>query len=158
LRVPGKLSLAPLFSNQLVAWKKDDSDQLSKVGMILDVLLMGQRFITCPKEWCGGDETKFMQTQDGYDAGLIFYEKIVMNYGGDTDKPKWPGKPPPVVFLTVLLDTTPEIESRLGELQRKWAEIHQVEEKQARVHWINKWDPNPGERIVTLISDWNDCE
>lgn len=139
--------------DQLIAWKNTDPSLLESVGLILDVLLMGQRFITCPRQWCGEEETRHWQTANGYDAGLLFCEKLVMNMGGKSGKPHWM-KPPPIIFLTIINTMAADLEQRYYAIRERWAQAHDVETTAAKVKWIGKWQSDPGQELVEALRKW----
>jgi hypothetical protein len=124
----------------LVDIKISYPDQLKNIGLILDVMLTAQRYITCPVKWYGGEQPLYLPTQDGYDAGLIFYEKLIL--GIDiSKKPLW-NPPPPVLFLTVLHTDFKDTEQRLEVIRTEWARAYSIKPEQARVKWLRKWEAN----------------
>jgi hypothetical protein len=125
--------------NYLINARQNRSD-LSKIGLILDVLLAAQRYIVCPSEWTGDKSPLYFQTQDGYDAGVLFYEKFVL--GLNLSKTPFWSPPPPVLFLTVLHTDFKETEQRLERIRLEWAKLNNVSQELSKVKWLRKWDAN----------------
>lgn len=133
--------------------KRKKDNILKNMGLILDVLLPGQEYITSPAEWLSGTEPIFYPTKNGYDAGLVFYEKVIMNINQQEEvKPLW-SPPPPVLFLTVLHTEHENIEQRINKLKFEWGKINKVEPDKVLVRWVRKWDATNG-RLVKLLKEW----
>jgi len=146
---PGKLI------NRLVESAQTDlCNELETTGVILDVLLMGQQYITCPKDWCDGNEDEFFHTKNGYDAGLLLYEKVILPF--HPNQRCWKDGPPPVVFLTVLHTHYKDIDKRILALKEVWADRHKIDPKDAKVYWIRKWEVRENPEI--LVNMLRACE
>ncbi|KJU84972.1 hypothetical protein MBAV_002833 [Candidatus Magnetobacterium bavaricum] len=135
--------------------KEEVPDILNNYGLILDVLLMGNRYITCPPEWSGGQKTNFFPTdKSGYDGGIAFYERIILGMG-IKDSPIW-NPPPPVLFLTVLKQGDENIEQRVETIKEKWA-IAACDGfiDRAKVAWLGKWDANE-KKLREIFKGWGE--
>ncbi len=134
--------------NFLIGIKKKSPNDLKDMRLILDVLLPAQPILTCPSDWCGGKEPLFIQTEQGYDAGFVFFEKIIMYENA------WV-PPPPVIFLTVMPVTDPVIEQRLNNLRLKWSNAHGVSPEAAHIEWLRKWDADE-KSLERLLKSWGE--
>jgi hypothetical protein len=120
---------------------------LAEFGLILDINLTGFNYITCPKEWSTEEKTIFWQTNKGYDAGLIYYEKVIL---GKPENPYW-NPLPPVIFLTVVDTGYIVAENRLQELKHFWQKINN--KNYSNVIWIKKWDALNNDILIKKMKE-----
>ena len=122
----------PTLQERLLQLSHDTADALREAILILDVMLGGHLFVDCPQEW-GEQAPERYRTNNGYDAGLVFYERLVLDHPLEP----WKGQPPPVVFLTAR-EFQQAQEQDLERLRTKWAEAWKVKVDSAKVRWITK--------------------
>ena len=131
-----------------------NQNQLSEYGLILDVMLKKNLYITIPTEWSGESELKMYKTNDGYDAGLVFYEKAILY---KTKEPgTWWSPPPPVIFLSVMTLST-SIPERLNLIKQEWSanQTTPCNPSDAKVRWIRKWETEDKEsEFIKLLNKW----
>lgn len=129
----------------LIKKKKENPESLKDMGLILDVMLARSIYISCPEKWHRGKDIAYFPTNRGYDAGLVFYENVIMNIGKtDYEGPYW-NPPPPVVFLTVLHTDMEKTEQRLNRLRLHWSKENHVKLEKAKIEWLRKNDAVGGE-------------
>jgi len=139
------------LTKRLVEVKNERGDQLESVGFLLDVMVTGQQFIMNPPSWHGGSRTFYYHTDSGHDAGLVFFEKLLLRHPEMSRPPISP--PPPVIFLSVMHRDQPRLEERWERLKRNWAREHNCRADEAKIEWVRKWDPDP-ETIIAKVRAW----
>jgi len=118
------------------------------IGFILDVMIQGSHAVTRPQGWYGGGRELAFYANHGLEAGLVFYEQLILGKG---EGAKALMKPlPPVVFLTVMHSDSASIQERLDEIRQRWANVRGVELEDARVRFMRKWDSDASGLAVTL--------
>ncbi len=141
------------LTRQLLELRETDNTEnaFSEIGLLLDVMLPSAA-VFVPKEWTGQKEGRTCLTnKGGYDAGLVFYEEVILAAGGFA--PSHKVLPPPVVFLTVRQTDSAPIEQRVAGIQSVWAELHSVPARSAMVGTFRKWG-EPLE-LVELLEKWS---
>lgn len=124
------------LQERLLLLSKSEPDTLGDSLLILDVMLGGHTYIDCPKEWSGTESTRF-RTREGYDAGLVFYEGLVLKH----PLKSWRECPPPVVFLTAR-QADQEERQHLDRICEAYAKSCGIDEEQTKVRWISKGESN----------------
>jgi len=124
---------------QLTNYLIKNRDNLDDFGLILDIMLQGQKLITIPKEWSNEDDNKYKVAHGmGHDAGLLFYEEMVL---GLSDGKLYWENPPPVLFMTVIDNRTTSFDNRLYNIKEKWGGYHKLDDiSKAKVSWERKWE------------------
>lgn len=124
-----------------------------KIGFILDVMVQGAHAVFRPREWFkdGSEETLF--TKHGFEAGLIFFEHMILDNGG---KRSFLNPPPPVVFLTVMHDDSSDLQGHLSQIKVAWATVSgRCKPEDARVKFVRKWEVS-GSDLVDILKAWED--
>ncbi len=129
------------FTTFLVEIKKKDPNRLGRFGLILDVMMMGTPLVASPREWHEGDKELLFRTEgNGTDAGLVFYERVILQMRGPDSEDvtvNWTWSPPPLVlFLTVT--EKPLYRQRYDVIERKLRDAHGV----PRIFHLCKRDMN----------------
>lgn len=130
--------------------KKKDISFFKNIGFIIDVLMIGTPYIICPQEWCGGDKTDYYSTNGGYDAGLLFYEKLII----ERRSSEILELPPPAIFLTILHTSFSDVENRLNILKDNWAKEYKITLDNAKIAWVRKWDAK--EDLIKVFEKWRE--
>ena len=132
--------------------EKKIEKNLLEYGLILDVLIKGNDFLFSPSQWNKSSNDKYIKTEEGRDAGIKFYEELIMNKSNGW-KPFWT-PPPPVIFLTVM-PFDDKILKRLQEIKMAWGSFYNVNPDKARVKWIRKWDVEyEDSEFYKLLKEW----
>jgi hypothetical protein len=138
----------------LIQIRGKDPSELLNIGLILDIMIKGAYFVSVPNEWSHGSSINHYKTNMGYDAGIIFYEKVILNLDGikSTDKAPYWNPPPPVIFLTVLAKE--KISDEINIIKNKWAHYNNVVQSESKVEYLDKWSVDEI-LIRELINFWN---
>jgi len=133
----------------------DKKDSLDKFGLILDVMLQGQKLISIPKAWSGKDTDEYKISNGmGHDAGLLFYEEFVLGIS-NKNEPFWKN-PPPVLFLTVIDNKTTSFDNRLNNVKHYWKKHHNInEENRINVAWERKWERKSN--FIDILKRYNNA-
>ena len=119
-----------------------------RIGLILDLMIAGAAAVVRPSQSRGALPKAMFRTNNGYDAGLVYYEKIILGERGTEDGLIYP--PPPVIFCSVIHQESAEILSRLFKIRERWASDNGVPIAEAKVMFARKWDFS-GESMLDLI-------
>jgi hypothetical protein len=149
--VPGKLL------KKLIEIKNSKRENLNDYALILDIMLKGNPILYSPKSW-NGEEDRNISTDNGSDAGLKFYEKIILNIqspkllAGETEiNPFW-SPPPPIIFLSVLHPD--KVQPKLNEIKSFWAFCHKTTVENTKVAFLNKFDLNY-KSMANILKTWD---
>ena len=141
---PEKITTLMELVERIIEIKNSNTDDLSNYGVILDIMIQGTPYIDIPKEW-SGKEYEAVPTNNGYDAGIVFAEKFILNMFEQSNeekrefKPLW-NPPPPILFLTIMSSESKGTQKRLNDIKRKWAKYNGVSIEEAKVTYIRKFD------------------
>lgn len=139
---------------ELLKRQREDRLGTEPLGLLLDVMLINHPSIAVPGVWHGGDKIAYFPTQrNGYDAGVVFYEKVILAHPTMDNPPILP--PPPVIFLTVVQQDFQGLEGRLEGIRTQWAKQRGVDSSIAKVAWIQKWNAQ-GTKLVDVIAGWDE--
>lgn len=137
---------------ELVRRQREGLLEVEPLGLLLDVMLINHPSIAVPGVWHGGEKISYFTTQrNGYDAGVVFYEKVILRHPSMESPPLLP--PPPVIFLTVVQQNFQGLEGRLEGIRAKWASEHGIDPSRAQVAWFQKWNAQ-GVKLVDMIAKW----
>jgi hypothetical protein len=129
-------NIASLIDFLLCYMKDAESSIVNNLIFVLDVNLKGHEYIFCPKSWFG-DHERYFKTNKGYDAGLVFYEKMVACDTLNCAPVIYPM--PPVVFLSVM-SSEAGFQERVEFLKVLYAQSHKQSIEFSKVKWMTKWD------------------
>lgn len=123
---------------------------LQDYGLIIDVMIKGAQFISAPNSWTG-DDSKINRTENGYDAGIVFIEQIVLNKDGGWH-PFWNNPLPPIIFITTLTEDD-EVLQRILDIKQAWAKQMGGNTEDAKIVWWRKWDLDV-DQYIKLMKEW----
>jgi hypothetical protein len=129
---------------------KEKPKGLENYGLLIDIMIQGAQFISAPNSWTGG-ESKINRTENGYDAGIVFIEQIVLNKDGGWN-PFWNNPLPPIIFITTLTEDDEQLQ-RIIAIKQAWAKQMGCSIEDSKIAWWRKWELNT-EKYVTLIKEW----
>lgn len=129
---------------------------LSSHGLILDCLLYKHNYIICYPGLLNGIKKPlpFKTQKDGHDAGILYYEKVILGLDIPEVDPVWIPYPP-VLFLSVIDIDFQENEQRIGGIKRVWMENHNTTIDKAKVEWLSKWDMTL-DVIIEIFKKWGE--
>ncbi len=150
--VPLKFETISKLIDYLVDLK--EKSRLYDICLILDIMILNTLFIFSPKEWNGIKDRNYKTMNEGEDAGLLFYEKLILQdacgifQAHNIEVKKFLDKPIPVIFLT----TIPDDKSNrvFASLENRWVSI-KSEVKNS--YWVYKWDKNGKKRFIQAIEE-----
>jgi hypothetical protein len=125
--------------------KENNSEILSNLLLILDVMATDCYTIPSPIEL--GENNKVFGTDNGIDAGLVFYEKYILEIGSQ-ENPKF--CPPVIFFSAKKVDN--DIIKRLDIIKTYFSKSHKVSMDNCKIKWLTKGD----DTIYRWIGDFID--
>jgi hypothetical protein len=138
----------PELTRHLRKIRRDVEAGQIRIGLILDVMITGAPRILRPAGWVESmKEEDVLATNDGYEAGLVFYEKMVL---GEDGARAVIHPPPPVLFLTVMHKDSSDIQGILTRIMQKWAKCAGTETRNAKVSFLTKWEVDPSSLLNEL--------
>ncbi len=150
--VPQILDKLPDFVDYLIDLK--EKDLLDNICLILDIMMLNADYVTSPKEWNGVEDRHYRTLDRGRDAGLVFYEKLILQdacgvmKATDIKIKKFLNKPIPVIFLTTIPDD--ESNRTFANLKNRWILI---KTKVKNSYWVFKFDDDRKTKFSKAIDE-----
>jgi hypothetical protein len=124
----------------LTKYLQENKGKIQNTGLIFDCLLLNQTYLTIPKDMIGNNDVLNFKTMGyGHDAGIVYYEKMILGYGIENTVPFW-SPLPPIVFLTIIDDDFEEFDERIERIKQNWKEMN--DKNVAHVYHIFKFEPD----------------